>query len=402
MSVFVGLFGAMGTGKSYEAMKYHVLPALKAGQKVATNIDGVFQLEQQQNIAKYVGRSLEEVQSLLIRVPRTKEELFKPGIFPNPLDWSAPSLIPPGSKVVLDECSTVFKAAPPDHIMRYLTEQRHGVDAKGNTGSTVIISQSPQVHFSVRHLMSVIYYFTTYGALAPVMSILRKFKLGKDYRAEVYTDMSKTVARSKPDNLVSRIYDVKVFPCYKSANTAEFKKLTVDGRATIFGNRFVVFTIPLFLLIASYSGYYLIKKFSMPAGGLETAKQPASTIGSSITPVSAATPAPSASTPFISTATATAARNEFDGMNSKDYQYVGRYFYNDLPIYIIKHTSGAYRYVMQPEVKRIIFAGPATMLELYDGTKITSYTGSASSAQNNNIGANNATQTNTMGNYAPR
>lgn len=363
-AILVGLFGPMGSGKSYEAMKFHVLPALKAGQRVATNIEGLTGADRLTAMSSFTGRTPAELQSLIIQLPKTKDELFAPGVLPNPLDWSAPSLVPPGSKLVLDECSTIFDAKLPEHVMRYLTEQRHGVDEHGNVGSTVIISQSPQIHHSVRRIMSVAYVFSQFSMLAPFMKVLRPLGLGADYRAEVYTDMSKSFGKSKPDNLIMRRYDAKVFPCYKSVNAEEFKRLGLDKRTTLLGNKYVVVFIPVMLCFAYYGGKSL---FSVFGGALSSAA-----VQSSAT----SPPSTSAgSTPSNTSVSPAKIPSYFDKDLSDSYRYVGQYMYGSQNLYVVQHKSGYYRYVAQAELRRAVFAGPAVMLELFDGTKITHYTG---------------------------
>ncbi len=202
------------------------------------------------------------------------------------------------------------------------------------------------------------------------MKLLRPLKIGKDYRAEVYTDMSKTIGRSKPDSLITRRYNPRVFPCYKSVDASEFKRLGLDGRTTILGNRYVMIFIPVMLGFAWYAGS---KLYSMFGGAMSAA--PAVTA-----PVTPGKPSV-VSAPVVgdktAVATPTGPRNEFDQGLSSDYRYVGQFVQGDLRMYLLQHKSGSFRWIGQAEIKRAIFAGPAVMLELYDGTRITPYTGAS-------------------------
>lgn len=374
LAVFVGLFGPMGSGKSYEAMEFHLLPAIKRRQIVATNIDGVFEEPQQKAIASFTGLSLDEVKSLLIKLPRTREELFSRGVLPDPLDWSIPSLVPPGSLIVLDECSTLLDKPLPDYAMRYITEQRHGVDANGNTGRTVIISQSPDIHRSLRRLMSSAFVFSKFSMLAPFMKWLRPFKIGADYRAEIYTDMSKTIGRGKPDNLITRRYNSAVFPCYKSYDASHAQELGVDKRTTLLGNRYVMLFIPFMLLLALYSGFKLFERF-----GAVFSSSDAPPSVSSPSPPSSPSPASSSVSSSVSSASSV---KSFDSSLSSKYRLVG-YYASPVPVYILADNNNKLLYTFMSDVDTVNYYGSLIVLNMRDGSRVTFYSGSGVSNAKN-------------------
>lgn len=64
--------GVPRSGKSYDAIKEHVLPALKRGRKVFARINGLDDAERRAKIAEYVGISGERLDELLIFVPTAK------------------------------------------------------------------------------------------------------------------------------------------------------------------------------------------------------------------------------------------------------------------------------------------------------------------------------------------
>lgn len=369
--VLVGLFGGMGSGKSYEAQKYHVLPALARGQTVATNIEGVFEEQQQEYIAQYTKKSIEEIRSLLIQIPRTKEELFEPGVFPDPLDWSKPSKIPPGSLLVVDECSTIFDTKPPAHVMRYLTEQRHGVDANGNTGRTVLISQSPTIHVSVRKILGAAFVFSKFRMLAPFMQILRPLKLGYDYRALVYTDMQKPIGSAKHDSLLPRRYDESVFKTYKSFDASTAKELGLDKRMTLLGNNFFRYFLPLMLVIGLYAGYKMFMKFGgdylMPAQSTEQ---------------QAAAPVTKNAVQSVS-GSALVSQRVLDADLSSSYRLHGFFISYNQRIYVITDPSNNYRYIYMQDIERAEHRSTHVTLVLKNGERITAYSGSNNNAQQN-------------------
>lgn len=354
-NILSGLFGPMGSGKSYEAMAFHVLPAFAAGQVVATNIKGLDADQQLAAIAEYTGRTVEQIKAQLVPLPNTRDELFRPGLFPDPLDWTKKSVIPPGSLVVLDECSTIFNKEPPEHILRYITEQRHGVDKAGNVGRMVIISQSSKIHYSVRMVMSVAYLFSKFSMLEPFMKILRPLKLGADYRAEVYTDMAKTIGRSKPDNLISRRYDLRVFPTYKSVDAEEFKRLGLDKRQTLLGNRWFTLFLPLMLIFALWSGSNLLSKFG---GAINKKDEVASTATPATSSNSSAVPVP------------LKAPDAYLDQFSKDWRLVGTSAHGGTLYYVIQHSTGRYRYTTIADLKAVDYRGADIVLTMKNGERV--------------------------------
>lgn len=120
-----GYFGKPGSGKSYSVVEYVVIPALKKGRHVVTNIP------------------LEE--ELLVQV-------FGGKITQLPLDAlddpDLPDLIPHGAVAVIDECwrrwpsgQKVNRVSQQD--LQWLKEHRHRVDGDGNAMQVVLVTQDP-------------------------------------------------------------------------------------------------------------------------------------------------------------------------------------------------------------------------------------------------------------------
>lgn len=386
--IMVGLFGPMGSGKTYEAMEFHFQPAIKARQVVATNIKGVFEPQQMSEISRQCGVPLDELKTLLVELPSTREDLFKPGVWPNPLDWTQPSLVPPGAKVILDETSTLFIQQPPDFFVRYMTEQRHGVDARGNCGSMVIISQSTKVHHSVRYLLSAAYVFSQFTMLAPAMRVLRPLKLGFDYRAEVYTDMSKTIGKAKPDNFIARRYNLDVFKCYKSFDAEAFKDLKPSLRTTILGNWYIVAFIPLMLALAVYAGNSLIKRFG---GAFDDANKVAISDSKPAALTSSSSVSTSSTQP-ISSSSSVPVDDLFK--ESSVYRLVGTASNGYQTLYYIDTPHGV-RVLYPTDFKSVTQRGSSITITLNNGDVVSNFSGRRyiSSSSTNSSGGSNEKQT---------
>ena len=120
-----GYFGKPGSGKSYSVVEYVVLPALKKGRHVVTNIP----LE---------GELLEQV--------------FGGKVTQLPLDAlddpQLPDRIPHGAVAVIDECwrrwpsgQKVSQCSKTD--LQWLKEHRHRVDSDGNAMQVILVTQAP-------------------------------------------------------------------------------------------------------------------------------------------------------------------------------------------------------------------------------------------------------------------
>lgn len=117
--------GRPGSGKSYSVVEYVVIPALKKGRHVVTNIP----LRVEDLCAVYGG----EITQL-------------------PLDClddpSLPDLFPHGAVCIIDECwhrwpsgQKVSNASKQD--LHWLKEHRHRVDSSGNAMQVVLVTQNP-------------------------------------------------------------------------------------------------------------------------------------------------------------------------------------------------------------------------------------------------------------------
>jgi len=304
-SVCVGIFGEMGVGKTYLAQHDFYLDAIKRNQRVYTTVSSLFKDECIQATSELTKIPPETIKGLLFKLPRDKAQLLAKGMFPDPIDWDladenpdyvAPEcFVKPGSFIYLDESLTLLNKMLPEPFMRYLTEQRHGVDEFGNVGRTLIIAQSTKVHAHVRDILSEAYYLSKYKALAPIMPILKLFRLGGDFRCEVYTDMSVSIGKGKPQSRRGYTYDKRIFSTYKSHQEAQAEEKKVKSSASITGNSYITMFIPIMLIIGGIGSYVMFNKFKKSIFGDETkaisAAQSSPKTTPPLTPVASMAPA---------------------------------------------------------------------------------------------------------------
>jgi zona occludens toxin len=118
--------GLPGSGKSYSVVEHQVLPALKSGRRLVTNVALKFD-------------KLREAfpSSELVELPTQRVQADPATIY---------EYVTPGSVVVLDEVWRLFPAGlkanhVPEPFRKLLAEHRHMVDAQGNSCQIVLVTQ---------------------------------------------------------------------------------------------------------------------------------------------------------------------------------------------------------------------------------------------------------------------
>lgn len=236
-----GYFGKPGSGKSYSVVEYVVIPALKKGRHVVTNIPL-------------------EVELL--------ESVFGGRITQLPLDVldceDLAALLPHGCVAVIDEVwrrwpsgQKVNRVSQAD--LQLLKEHRHRVDAEGNSMQIVLVSQDPGDLASwVRKLIAHSFH----------MSKLDSVGLDSKFSIKVYQGCP--VGERIPAKLLIRdahgTYRPEVYQYYRSATQSQASDLSVgdekamDKRATVWGS-WQMIALLLFVPFAVLCGAYLLSYY---------------------------------------------------------------------------------------------------------------------------------------------
>jgi zona occludens toxin len=145
------LVGLPGNGKTYGVLKRVIIPALKGGRTVLTNIEGI----DPEKVAVYLGKDVEEIKSLLVVVD--KYEPYKEKFWYDEDDPEG-CTVRPGYLVVLDEVNRYLGTLANDYNPRkppedkyqaviwpvfeiFCREHRHYVDEKGQSLDVWLLSQ---------------------------------------------------------------------------------------------------------------------------------------------------------------------------------------------------------------------------------------------------------------------
>lgn len=233
--------GLPRSGKSYEALKEHIIPALKAGKKVISNIDGV-NLEE---IAKYLGVP-----------PYTLEDLFQSFFIQGDMDAQKKKLyslvkaeegFTTDTLVVIDEIQILFPSERnklPEHWIEWISEHGH------HGCHVVLIGQDRRdCHNLWRR------------RIQRVISFSKNTALGKEdsYRWDLYE------AR-RPEKYIhvsggSKKYDPAIYPCYKSHSHEDVNKENYsDSRAVVWKDPKLQMAFAGFLLLVA-GGVYGVANF---------------------------------------------------------------------------------------------------------------------------------------------
>lgn len=197
--------GDPGSGKSFSVVANVIIPALKKGRHVVTNIPLEFDLLQEVFGGKITQLPL--------------DALDDPGL---------PELIPNGSVAIIDECwnrwpsgQRISKA--PKNDLHWLKEHRHRVDEHGNSMQIVLCTQNPSdLAKWVRDLIAHTFWMT------------KLEELGMDEKFSVR--IFKKAPTGDPDKIPKRqllrvtygTYDPDVYQYYRSATQSKTNDVGVE------------------------------------------------------------------------------------------------------------------------------------------------------------------------------
>lgn len=186
------IIGRPGGGKSYEAVVYHILPAIRKGRKVVTNLP--------LNIDHFVKVFGDEVRGLIKLID---SELSDYGNVNRPFsqpehyqdDWKNDDGV--GVLVVVDEAHMVLPTGrAPVEVLEFLSLHRHyGIDV------TLITQSDRKLHKDVRDMVQLVYRCSKNTAL------------GSD---KTYTQKVQDGCRGEVVNTNQRRYKDTYFPFYTS------------------------------------------------------------------------------------------------------------------------------------------------------------------------------------------
>lgn len=282
--------GLPGSGKSYSVVEHQVLPALKSGRRVVTNIP----LHAEVVKAEFPNAELVDLPTQ--RVQGDPATIYE--------------YVTPGSVLILDEVWRLFPAGlkanhVPEPFRKLLAEHRHMVDVAGNSCQIVLVTQDlAQISAFARQLVE-----QTFRTVK-----LTSVGMSKQFRVDVYNGPA--TGPNPPENARIRQmfgqYRSDVWKFYKShtlvaedGNADKVNERPVDRRANILHRPVMVLGFVAALCFIAYGLYGLsglMDKMEKPeaaagadAPGAAPAVNAASVVADPLAPVAAASSSASAS-----------------------------------------------------------------------------------------------------------
>ncbi len=340
--------GKPRAGKSYEVVVNVILPALRQGRRVVSNIAGL-NYEAMCQLLFQEGIPQDRIGSL---VCVEHEEVEKPSFWRTDTDQknNIDSFVQPGDLVAIDEIWRFWKKRGDIHPRAMNFMRMHGHMPHPVTGLTCEVALITQTVRDINENIKDVVLETYYA--------VKNTKIGsnKSYIVHVFQHGS----ISKHDfirTLSPRYYDAQFFPCYKShsqqqAGDAAAHEDSPDDRGNILKGGFFKFAIPLALLLL-LPAFYFVWKFFHPVRVVEPVAAAAGSVSS----------APVAVRPVA----------------SSQWRSVGWYVAKDGLTVLLQDASGSFRTLTNPPNYKLSklgievglpeggFATPWTLLESSKG-----------------------------------
>lgn len=252
ISAYVGLPGA---GKSYGVVENVIIPAIKAGRRVLTNIPMV----QEQWLKQY----------------KAVPEVFDIADIAKDSEWWQKNNVH-GAVVVLDELYKLWPAGMTAKNVResdksFLAEHRHMVDESGFSTEVILVTQDlSQIANFARALVE-----TTFRVVK-----MSKLGLSKSYRVDVYTGAVTGPAppKTRLDRQIFGAYKKQTFALYrshtKSVTGSAGNEARTDGRFNVLGGLSVKLGI-LVMLVCSVVAWLGLQSVAKGFGYGEQVEAPA-------------------------------------------------------------------------------------------------------------------------------
>lgn len=261
-----GAVGLQGHGKTYETVKYAIVPAIASKRRVVTNIRGLDHVKiceyiQTQNpngvVPAQAGGSHSDFGSI---VTFNSDDIQKPGFFPvldasGYVDATKASLVSPGDLVIVDEAWRFWATDKKitDEHMSFFREHRQFVGGDGSTCDLIWISQDvADIHRKLRGVTE----------LTTICAKTKELGVTSGYVCEVF--MRARMRKADRITYQMRKYDKYIFPLYKSYSAGVGTENVIDERQNKlkdkwFIGRFVISIVALIAIFFYLYGWYKSK-----------------------------------------------------------------------------------------------------------------------------------------------
>ncbi|VVD64509.1 Zonular occludens toxin [Pandoraea pneumonica] len=334
--------GLMGSGKSYEVVSNVIVPAVLAGRRVVTNIDGISPDAIHDYCVSIRNADRDALGAIL---PVANADVLAEHFFPDETRPDVDSVVKAGDLVAIDEAwefwSTSHKIKP-EH-MRFFRMHRHYVHAESGLACDVVlmIQSITDLHRQLRSVIEVTF----------VTKKLKELGLRNRYRIEMFGG-GKTIKSARLGTSTTT-YDKAVFPLYQSYAGQKGHERAIDTRQNLLKSPKLWLTAAGFIVCWITVGTFLWRYFHP-----HTPKKSPPTV--------ATRPGSSTKKPEHATA-AQSPRQAF----SSDWRVAGQYLIDGKRYVVVSDSAGRLR-VESPSAFRN--NGIASIGEI-DGQRVTTWSG---------------------------
>jgi zona occludens toxin len=341
--------GLMGSGKSYEVVSSIIVPAIQAGRRVVTNIDGINPQAIQDYIVSKTKLTADQLGSIVIFA---NDDINSTDFFPNDADphsEHSPTTLMAGDLLAVDECwrfwSTDNKIS--EAHMTFFRMHRHYTHPQ--TGVSCDVALMIQDLGTLHRKLKAVVEMTTRTVK------LKTLGMSSSYRIELY-EGNKLTKKSHIDTF-NKQYKADIFPLYKSYAAGTGNEKAMDKRQNVLLNPRVWFVTVLVIGLGSWGVWYIYGFLTGKHGAKNNAQASASATLPNGAPMSLQTPK--------------ASLNNY----SSDWRIAGKFEANGQNWIVVSNGAGKLRF----ESPSVFTSNGYTAVGEVEGQKATMWTGSSSS-----------------------
>lgn len=250
INVYTGL---MGSGKSYECVSSVIIPAIRQGRRVVTNVDGI---DGEAIRAYCVTKFNLNLQDLGHVIHCLNEQVHRADFLPHG-GGNEDTFCHAGDLICIDEAWRFWGADCKiigEHRI-FFREHRHYVDAEKNISCDLVVMV--QDISDLNRILKVVI------ELSFRTSKLKSLGFSKVYRVDMWQGYKQTIKGRVSSE--TKKYNPEIFPLYSSYVGGKGKEVVVDDRQNIFKQKKTWIIISLLLLGGAYfansaAGLFGLKK----------------------------------------------------------------------------------------------------------------------------------------------
>jgi zona occludens toxin len=245
--------GLMGSGKSYEVVSSIILPAIQAGRRVVTNIDGINPQAIQDYILERTKLTADKLGEI---VTFTNEDIAATNFFPSeddPHSENNVTILKAGDLLAVDECWKFWSSDNKisEAHMTFFRMHRHYTHPVTGVSCDValMIQDIGTLHRKLRAVVE----------MSTRTVKLKTLGMASKYRIELY-EGNKLTQKAHIDTF-NKGYKAEIFPLYKSYAAGDGKETSIDKRQNILLNSWLWIKVVLFILAVGWGLWYAIGFF---------------------------------------------------------------------------------------------------------------------------------------------